>query len=491
MNKVFAFTTFILISSFVIKAQGDSPVLSLSNVIELAQVNSPSYQKAVTSAENSYWSFKSYRSTLFPRLGLDATIPSYQAGNDRILQPDGTFELRKRSVLYNSAYLQLDQNVPFTGGVFSVASSLNRNESFAPSQNLEYFSVPLTFNYNQPMLLYNQFRWDKRIQPLMYDESMKRYTEDIEKISIETSSFFFDAITAQISHDLAEMVKQNTDTLYKLSVGRYNLGKIAEDELLSIELRLLNAENALFQANINKENSYKNLMRFLGYPLDTVIRLALPDNTPDLIILEEKALLEAYENRQQVLEFERRKLQADQQIARARGNSGYDLNVRGQFGVSGVGDNIQDSYIGANSQQQYVAVNFRIPIVDWGAAKSRVRVAKSNKDLELVNIDQEEINFAQEVSIEVKNYTSQRKQLVIASRADTIAQIRYNVTKQRYLIGKIKITDLNIAQQEMSNSRLTYLRALRDAWISYYRIRALTLYNFEDNQKIFFEYNPI
>ena len=190
MNNSFILSFFIISLSFVLKAQDSSPVLSLTNVIELAQVNSPSYQKAVTSAENSYWSFKSYRSTLFPRLGLDATIPSYQAGNDRILQPDGTYELRKRSVLYNSAYLQVDQNVPFTGGIFSVASSLNRNESFAPSQNLEYFSVPVTFNYNQPMLLYNQFRWDKRIQPLMYDESMKRYTEDIEKISIETSNFF-------------------------------------------------------------------------------------------------------------------------------------------------------------------------------------------------------------------------------------------------------------------------------------------------------------
>ena len=324
----------------------------------------------------------------------------------------------------------------------------------------------------------------------MYDESMKRYTEDMEKISIETSSYFFDAITAQIGQALADMVKENTDTLYKLSVGRYNLGKIAEDELLSIELRLLNAENALYQANINKENSYKNLMRFLGYPLDTVIRLALPENTPDLVILEEKALAEAYDNRQQDLEFERRKLQADQQIARARGSSGYELNIRGQFGVSGVGNTIENSYMDANSQQQNIAVSFTVPIVDWGAAKSRVRVAKSNKDLELVNIDQEEINFSQEISLEVKNYTSQRKQLVIASRADTIAQIRYNVTKQRYLIGKIKITDLNIAQQEMSSSRLTYLNALRDAWLSFYRIRALTLYNFEENKKIFFEYNP-
>lgn len=490
MNKARVLSLFLIFSLFVLKAQDDSPVLSLESVIELAQQNSPSYQKAVTSAENSYWSFRSYRSTLFPRLGLDATIPSYQAGNDRVQQPDGTYELRKSSVLYNSAFLQLDQNVPLTGGVFSVASSLNRNESFAPTTNLEYFSVPVSFNYSQPTLLYNDFRWNKKIQPLLYDESMKRYTEDIEKISIETSGYFFEAITAQINHDLADMVKENTDTLYKLSVGRYNLGKIAEDELLSIELRLLNAENALYQANINRENSYKNLMRFLGYPLDTVIRLALPDNTPDMFILEEKALSEAYENRQQVLEFERRKLQADQQVARARGSTGYELNIRGQFGVSGVGNSIESSYVDANSQQQNIAVSISVPIVDWGAAKSRVRAAKSNKDLELVNIDQEEVNFEQEISLEVKNYTSQRKQLVIASRADTIAQIRYNVTKQRYLIGKIKITDLNIAQQEMSSSRLTYLRALRDAWISYYRIRALTLYNFEENKKILFEYNP-
>lgn len=490
MNKIIIGFLILILTPFVIIAQEDAPVLSLSSVIDLAQVKSPSYQKAVTSAENSYWSFKSYRSTLFPSLGLNATLPNFQSGNDRIQQPDGSFTLRKRSVLYNSALLRVDQNVPFTGGVFSVASSLNRNETFSPTPELQYFSVPLTFNYRQPMLLYNDIKWNKQIQPILYDESMKRYTEDIERISIETSSFFFEAITAQISYELAEMVLENTDTLYKLSIGRYNLGKIAEDELLSIELRLLNAENALYQANINKENSYKSLMRFLGYPLDTNLRLALPENTPEMVVTEEKALYEAYENRQQVLAFDRRRLQADQEIARARGTAGYDLNIRGNFGVSGVGDNIENSYVNANSQQQDIVVNITVPLVDWGAAKSRVRVAKSNRDLELVNIEQEEVNFAQEVSLSVKNYVSQRKQLEIASRADTVAQIRYNVTKQRYLIGKIKITDLNIAQQEMSSARLAYLNALRDAWIAYYNLRVLTLYNFEENRKIFFEYNP-
>ena len=144
----------------------------------------------------------------------------------------------------------------------------------------------------------------------------------------------------------------------------------------------------------------------------------------------------------------------------------------------------------SNAQQQYVALNFTIPLVDWGEARSRVRMAKSTKDLDLVNIEQEEINFEQEIRLEVKNYVSKRKQLTISSRADTIAQSGYNITKQRYTIGKIDITVLNLAQQDMINSRLTYLNALREAWLSYYRIRALTLYNFEINEKIFYEYKP-
>ena len=291
-NSSFTFI-FILLFSLTGIAQDEKlpPVMSLGNVIEQAQLNSPSYQKAITTATNSYWGYRSYRSSLFPSLNLDATVPNFQAGNDRIQQPDGSYTLRSRSVIYNSAYLSIDQNVPFTGGVLTVASSLNRNETFAPTPELQYFSVPFIFNYNQPMLLYNDFSWNKKIQPLLYDESLKKYTEDIEKISIETSQYFFDAVSSENSFQLAKLNSENLDTLYQLSQGRYNLGKIAENDLLSIELRLLNADNALYQSGITRENTYKNLMRYLGYPLDTVIQFALPNNIPDLIILEEKAVL--------------------------------------------------------------------------------------------------------------------------------------------------------------------------------------------------------
>jgi outer membrane protein TolC len=76
-----------------------------------------------------------------------------------------------------------------------------------------------------------------------------------------------------------------------------------------------------------------------------------------------------------------------------------------------------------------------------------------------------------------------------AAKADTIAQLRYEITKQRYLIGKISITDLNLAQQEKDQNSRGYINALLSFWNAYYTVRRLTLYDFERNEKIKYEYN--
>ena len=81
----------------------------------------------------------------------------------------------------------------------------------------------------------------------------------------------------------------------------------------------------------------------------------------------------------------------------------------------------------------------------------------------------------------------QRQLLQIASKADTIAQKRYDVTKNRYFIGKISITDLNIAQNEKDQARRSYLSELRYYWSLYYTLRRLTHYDFNRNQLITYE----
>ena len=49
------------------------------------------------------------------------------------------------------------------------------------------------------------------------------------------------------------------------------------------------------------------------------------------------------------------------------------------------------------------------------------------------------------------------------------------------MIGKISITDLNIAMQEKDEARRDYVAALDEYWTAYYTLRQMTLYDFEQD----------
>ncbi len=72
-----------------------------------------------------------------------------------------------------------------------------------------------------------------------------------------------------------------------------------------------------------------------------------------------------------------------------------------------------------------------------------------------------------------------RRQLATSAKADTVATRRFDVAKNRYIIGRIDIGDLYIAQSEKDAALLSYVEALRNYWLAYYRLRRLTLYDFE------------
>jgi outer membrane protein TolC len=102
-------------------------------------------------------------------------------------------------------------------------------------------------------------------------------------------------------------------------------------------------------------------------------------------------------------------------------------------------------------------------------------------------VAQEEINFDQQIYTQVKQFKMLRDQLLITSKADLISLNRYEIAKNRYLIGKISITDLNIALQDKDLAKRAYISSLRNFWTSYYDLRVLTLYDFERGRDLFSE----
>jgi outer membrane protein TolC len=457
--------------------------LSLADVIGMAQQKSPAYARARNTFENNYWRYKNYRASMLPALNLNGTLPNINRSIERITLPDGSDAFVDRSLATSSAVLSIDQNLPLTGGRFSVLSGLQRIDLFGAVNGTSFLSTPISISYFQNNVFYNDFRWQRRIEPLVFEEARRAYAEQMEDIALQATNLFFELLAAENNFRLAEINLANTDTLYKISKGRFDLGKIAENDLLQIELSLLNARNRVAETGLELELRQQDLRRFLSIPDAYTLQLTVPENTRFFEVSPEKALEESRNNRQAVLQFRRRRLEAEQQVARMRGENGVQLGISANFGLTQRGTVLGSVYTNPQDQQT-VALTLNVPLVNWGLNKSRIRMAEANRELNEVNVQQDEINFEQEIRLQVMRFAILRDQLLVAAKADTIAQKRFEVTKERYLIGKISITDLNLSIQEKDQARQAYIQMLRTYWNNYYLLRRLTLYDFERAQKI-------
>ena len=77
------------------------------------------------------------------------------------------------------------------------------------------------------------------------------------------------------------------------------------------------------------------------------------------------------------------------------------------------------------------------------------------------------------------------------AKSDTIAARRYEVTKQRFLIGKIDVLDLNVADSEKDVAKRNFITALRNYWTDFYNVRRLTLYDFIKNEGLTADFNSL
>jgi len=131
-----------------------------------------------------------------------------------------------------------------------------------------------------------------------------------------------------------------------------------------------------------------------------------------------------------------------------------------------------------------VNLGISVPIADWGVTKSRREIAAANLALEKARISQEKVEFEQQILIRVQQFDLVRNQVKLAKRAYEASIKRENITRKRYLIAKIGITELNIAITEKEEARQKYVTALQGFWLAYYELRTLTLYDFAENKSL-------
>jgi outer membrane protein TolC len=153
----------------------------------------------------------------------------------------------------NSIGISLQQDFAPTGAHISFQSLLNRKDQFATEgipQSRSYLSNPIYLEINQPLFQFNGMKWRKKIEPVAYKESEKLYSEQMELVANRAAVLFFDLLFSQLDAEAAKQDKANADTLLVLSKGRFEVGKIAETDLLQVQLSAMQAETRLAEAQL-------------------------------------------------------------------------------------------------------------------------------------------------------------------------------------------------------------------------------------------------
>ncbi len=283
----------------------------------------------------------------------------------------------------------------------------------------------------------------------------------------------------------------NYDTLYRIARGRFNLGKIAENELLQLELNLLQAEASVENAELDYESQLFTFKSYLRVKDESQIQLVPPNQTPIFVIPADKAIIEARSNTSSGLEFQRRTLEAESELNKAKRDGRFDAELFASFGLTQTSTDIKQAYQNPLDQER-VTLGITVPLLDWGRARGNIKMAESNLDLVTTAVEQDRIDFEQNIFINVRQFNMQDKQLRIAAKSDTVAQKRFEVTQKRYMIGKVNdVLELNNAQIDNDNAKMGYYRALKTYWQSYYSLRKLTLFDFQRNTPIVVSFDDL
>jgi outer membrane protein len=461
---------------------GDTVRLSLQQVVEMAKANSIAAKQATTVRETNYWKWRTFKSNYQPQLSLSGILPGYSKTTQPVLQPDGTIVFQPVHNDNSSLQLDFSQSITATGGTVYGTTSMQRFYDFDRKNEL-FNGVPYAIGYSQPLFQFNALRWDKKIEPLKFNESKQAYIESQEQIAYTVTGYFFDLLLAQVNYQIAQTNFTNTEKILTIAKVKFDLGKISKNEILQLQLERLNAQKAVGTAKRDMEIATLNLRTYTGAEGEDKIALELPGATINMDVSADKVLAEAFANRSDAIAFMRRVAEAKRDVAKAKGQSGLVATLTANIGFSNTARNIPDVYRNPQNQQ-LLQLQFSIPVLDWGRSKSRIKTAQANEQFTEYAVEQDKQTFKQQIVTQVTLFNMMKDQLVFTAQADSIASEKYKIARDRYVLGDLSITDLSIAFQENDQAKRDYVAALRDFWGAYYQLRYLSLYDFERKEKI-------
>ena len=464
---------------------GGPRTITLSEAIEIAKVQSVDAAVAINELRAAYWEYHTFKADMLPEVNFSASLPSYNQNYTTYQQADGSYTYVRNNYLGMNGEISVNQNIPFTGGSISLETSLDYLKQLDSDKGGRFMSIPFAITWSQPIFAANGLKWKKRIEPVKYREAQAKFLSQMEEVTMLAINYYFNLLLAQENVEIAIQNLNNAQKLYEVAKAKRKMGQISENDLLQMELNVLDSKAEFTDNESQHKSAMFKLRAFLGLDEGTIIEAVIPENVVCGVLEYEDVLQKALDNNYFSKNIMRRRLEAEYNVAATKGNL-RSITLFAQVGYTGTDQLLELAYSNLKNNQ-IVQVGLKIPILDWGKRRGKVKMAQSNYEVVESRIKQETMNFNQNIFILVEQFNNQKAQMENAEAANRIAQKRYDTNVETFLIGRISTLDLNDSQSKKDYAKQNYINELFYYWYYYYQIRSLTLWDYEKEKEIYLD----
>ncbi|WP_304977021.1 TolC family protein [Duncaniella muris] len=470
---------FLPIIALLMPVTASAMTLTLEKTIELANDSSLMAFRYRNMYQASYWQYVSFKANRLPSLSLTATPARYYRYMTQRYDSEQNIDIFRQQQMFSaSAGLEVTQNFDLLGGSLYLETDLEYMRNFGQNKYTQYSSVPVRIGYRQDLIGFNAFKWERKIEPLRYEKAKKELIYNMESVSEQAVSYFFALALAQAEYRLAEENVASCDTLYVIGERRFKIAAISRADLLTLELDKVNARNTLENCRIALKRASFSLASFLGMDKNTEIELKMPGRPLTTAIPLDLALAMAKKNNPTLLGHRQTILEGEREFNRAKVESRFNVSVNASVGFNQVADDFSGVYR-SPLRQDLVSVSISVPLIDWGVRKGKVNMARNNLNVSRIAARQDELSVEEDIIMTVSDYEVRQRLIASASEALDLAETAYTQTRQRFIIGKADINSITLSLNRRQEAAKNYIAALQNYWLSHYKIRRLTLHDFE------------
>lgn len=455
--------------------------LTLSEAIRYAAENSLSSKSYAMQYLTSYWAYRSYKASRKPSLRLNTTPISYYRYLTKRYDSQNDIDIfREQKSWQSSGSLSLSQAFTPIGGVFYVESDLEFLRNFGVSTYNQFSTVPIRIGYTHSLLGYNEYKWEKRTEPQRYEVAMKEYVYNREQLSIEVASLFFQVAQCKMQYELAEKQLASADTLYTIGKKRFDLALLTKQSLLSLKLDIVNAKKNLASAKSNLSRAVFQLATRLGIPTNTMIEADLSEMPFLPEINSNKAIELMRANGYNWAKQEQTILQAELNLDKTNKQSRFNASLTASVGFNQQSDKLSTSWKDP-LRQDIISLNLSIPLIDWGQGRGKRQMAKTSLTLAQLQTQQNREQQEQDILLLIEDLNISYEFISSSYEAMKIAEDSYAESIRLFIAGASDIASLSIAESKQTSAVTAYVNSLAQFWNNYFRLRSLTLYDWQLN----------